>query len=273
MVKLKSILKWLFLSLVLLFIYAPIILFTFFSFGKGDTIQSNLKDFQFSFTHYSYFFNLNNEPLQVVLQTIGLALIVAFLSTVLGTIGSIGIFYSQKRVNGLLSAVNRIPVINAEVVTAISFALFVSFFQIDKATFIPIIVGQMTLCTPFVILSVIPKLKQMDNNLYEAALDLGASPSRALFSVVIPQILPGIIAGFLLSVTLSLDDYVIAAYTKPDSFTTISTHIYGLSHNNQVGPTIKAAYWAFTGLIFFAIIIVVISANIIANRKTRSKKK
>ena len=245
MVKLKSILKWFFLSLVLLFIYAPIILLTFFSFGKGDTIQSNLKDFQFSLTHYSYFFNLNNEPLQVVLQTIVLALIVAFLSTVLGTIGSIGIFYSQKRVNGLLSAINRIPVINAEVVTAISFALF----------------------------SVMPKLKQMDNNLYEAALDLGASPTRALFSVVIPQILPGIIAGFLLSVTLSLDDYVIAAYTKPDSFTTISTHIYGLSHNNQVGPTIKAAYWAFTGLIFFAIIIVVITANIIVNRKTRSKKK
>lgn len=273
MVKLKSILKWAFLILVLLFIYAPIMLLTIFSFCEGETIQSNLKNFEFSLTHYKYFFNINNEPLQVVLQTIGLALVVAFLSTILGTIGSIGIFYSKKRTNTLLSALNQIPVINAEVVTAISFALFISFFQIDKSTFIPLIVGQMILCTPFVVLSVIPKLKQMDNNLYEAALDLGASPTRALFSVVIPQIMPGIVAGFLLSVTLSLDDYIIAAYTKPDSFTTISTHIYSLSHNNKIGPTIKSAYWAFTGMIFFVIIIVVITANILANRKTRSNKK
>ena len=123
------------------------------------------------------------------------------------------------------------------------------------------------------VLSVIPKLKQMDNNLYEAALDLGASPTKALFFVVIPQILPGILAGFMLSVTLSLDDYVIAAYTKPDTFQTISTHIYGLSKNNIQGPTIKAAYWAFTAIIFLIIIIAVITINILSNRKTRNKKR
>jgi spermidine/putrescine transport system permease protein len=168
---------------------------------------------------------------------------------------------------------NRIPVINAEVVTAISFALFVSFFEIDKSTFIPLILGQTILCTPFVVLSVIPKLKQMDNNLYEAALDLGSTPTKALFSVIIPQILPGILAGFMLSVTLSLDDYVIAAYTKPDTFQTISTHIYGLSKNNLQGPTIKAAYWAFTAIIFLIIIIAVVTINLLAYRKSRSKKK
>ena len=101
-------------------------------------------------------------------------------------IGAIGIFYSKKRANGVLSAVNRIPVINAEVVTAISFALFVSFFHIDKSTFIPLIIGQMLLCTPFVLLSVMPKLKQMDGSLYEAALDLGATPFQALFKVILP---------------------------------------------------------------------------------------
>ena len=113
----------------------------------------------------------------------------------------------------------------------------------------------------------------MDNNLYEAALDLGASPSKALFSVIIPQILPGIIAGFLLSVTLSLDDYVVAAYTKPDSFKTISTHIYGLDKNNIVGPQIKAAYWAFTAIVFLIIVISVIAVNVYATHKARSKKK
>lgn len=270
MVKLKNFLKWALIILVLLFIYFPIIFLTINSFNESDMIQSGWGGF--SLEHYKYFFNIENEPLRVVLQTIGLALVVALLSTVLGTIGAIGIFYSSKQTNSLLSAVNRIPVINAEVVTAISFALFVSFFHIDKSTFIPLILGQMILCTPFVILSVMPKLRQMDNNLYEAALDLGASPTQALFSVVIPQILPGILAGFMLSITLSLDDYVITAYTKPDFFKTISTHIYGLDKNNVVGPQIKAAYWAFTAIIFFIIVIVVIVANILSYRKAGSKK-
>ena len=172
-----------------------------------------------------------------------------------------------------LTAINRIPVINADVVTAISFALLVSFIGLDKSTYVPLILGQMLLCTPFVVLSVIPKLQQMDNNLYEAALDLGASPTKALFSVIIPQILPGIVAGFLLSVTLSLDDYIIAAYTKPDSFQTISTHIYGLDKNNIMGAKIKAAYWAFTAIIFLLIVLVVVVSNIVAYRKTRSKKR
>lgn len=131
----------------------------------------------------------------------------------------------------------------------------------------------MILCTPFVVLSVMPKLRQMDNNLYEAALDLGATPTKALFSVIIPQIMPGIIAGFLLAITLSLDDYVITAYTKPDSFATISTHIYGLDKNNVVGPQIKAAYWAFTAIIFFIIVAAILVVNIATYRKARSKKR
>ncbi len=269
MVKLRSIFKWAFIALILLFIYFPILFLTVNSFNASDIIQEGWKGF--SFEHYKYFFDLNNEPMRVVLQTIALAFVVALLSTILGTVGAIGIFYSKKRVSGALSAVNRIPVINAEVVTAISFALLVSIFQIDKSTYIPLILGQMILCTPFVLLSIIPKLKQMDNNLYEAALDLGASPTKALFSVIIPQIFPGILSGFLLAITLSLDDYVITAYTKPDSFKTISTHIYGLDKNNVVGPKIKAAYWAFTAIIFFIIVLVVIGANIAARRKARSK--
>lgn len=271
MVKVRTFLKWTFIALILLFIYFPIIFLTVFSFSENDIIQAGFGGF--SWAHFAYFFNPKNEPIHVVGQTLLLAVIVAFLSTVLGTIGAIGIFYSKKRTQGTLSAINRIPVINAEVVTAISFALFISFFSIDKSTYIPLILGQMILCTPFVVLSIIPKLKQMDNNLYEAALDLGSTPTKALFSVIIPQILPGILSGFMLAITLSLDDYVITAYTKPDSFQSISTHIYGLDKNNNVGPTIKAAYWAFTAIIFFIIVVVVIGANVQAYRKARSKKK
>ncbi len=269
MVKLRSIFKWSFILLVLLFIYFPIIFLTVNSFNASDIIGTWEG---FSIEHYRYFFDLNNEPLRVVLSTVLLALVVAFLSTLLGTVGAIGIFYSKKRVSGALSAINRIPVINAEVVTAISFALLVSVLHIDKSTYIPLVLGQMILCTPFVLLSIIPKLRQMDNNLYEAALDLGATPMKALFTVVIPQILPGILSGFMLAVTLSLDDYVITAYTKPDSFKTISTHIYGLDKNNVVGPKIKAAYWAFTAIMFLIIIVSVVAANVVSYRKGRKKK-
>ncbi len=271
MVKIRSILKWAFIVLILLFIYFPIIFLTVNSFNATDIVQEGWKGF--SLEHYKYFFNLNNEPLQVVLQTILLAIVVALLSTILGTVGAIGIYYSKRKINATLSAVNRIPVINAEVVTAISFALLVSIVHLEKSTYIPLILGQMILCTPFVLLSIIPKLRQIDNTLYEAALDLGATPTRALFTVIIPQILPGILSGFMLAITLSLDDYVITAYTKPDSFKTISTHIYGLDKNNVVGPQIKAAYWAFTAIIFFIIVIVVIGANVISYRNVRSKKK
>ncbi|MBQ3221218.1 MAG: ABC transporter permease [Clostridia bacterium] len=268
MVKVKSCLKWLFIGLVLLFIYAPILLLTVYSFNEAETISSWEG---FSLDHYKYFFNMDNQPLPIVLQTLALAVVVATLSTVLGTIGSIGIFYSKKRTSSLLNGINQIPVINAEVVTAISFAFLVVAINVPKSTYIPLVVGQMVLCTPFVVLSVIPKLKQMDNNLYEAALDLGATPTKALFSVILPQILPGIIAGFLLSVTLSLDDYVIAAYTKPNTFQTISTHIYSLAKGGTVN-TIKSSYWAFTAVIFLIIVAVVITLNVIANKKAGKKQ-
>ncbi len=267
MVKIKTCIKWFFIGIILLFIYAPILLLTVNSFNASNRIQ--IWD-GFSLEHYRYFFSFDHEPLPIVLQTLLLAAVVATLSTLLGTVGAIGIFYCRKKASGILSGINRIPIINAEVVTAISFALLITFLNVDKSTFIPLILGQMVLCTPFVLLSVIPKLRQMDNNLYEAALDLGASPTRALFTVIIPQILPGILSGFLLAVTLSLDDYVIAAYTKPDTFNTISTHIYGLTKGKHV-EEIKASYWAFTALVFFIIVIAVSIANIASFKKVKKQ--
>ena len=270
MVKLRSSLKWLFIGLVLLFIYAPIVLLTVYSFNEGNSIREWNG---FSWEHYKYFFNFNNAPIQIVLQTLLLALIVAFLSTLLGTVGAMGIFYSKKKWSKTLAGVNQIPVINADIVTAISFALLATFLGWnDGESFVPLVLGQTMLCTPFVVLSIIPKLKQMDGSLYEAALDLGASPTKALISAVIPQIIPGIISGFLLAVTLSLDDYVIAAYTKPESFQTISTHIYGLTKGKQV-ETIKSSYWAFTAIVFMIIVISVIVANIVSSRRKNKESK
>ena len=204
------------------------------------------------------------------LGTILLALGSALIATILGTLGAVGSFYSKKRTSSAMATVNQIPVINADVVTGFSLCvLLVVVFGIGKDTYIPLVLGHVTLCAPFVYLSVIPKLKQMDSSLYEAALDLGAKPRTALFKVVIPQILSGMISGFSLAVTLSLDDYFIATYTKPATFDTISTYVVNATKGSQT--QIKTALWALSTLIFLLVIVIVLVMNI-SSRRTAQKE-
>ena len=129
----------------------------------------------------------------------------------------------------------------------------------------PLLAGHVTLCAPFVFLSVVPKLKQMDPSIYEAALDLGATPAEALWKVVIPQILPGIVSGFALAVTLSLDDYFVATYTKPATFDTISTYVVNATKGSQT--TIKTALWALSTVIFAVVILIVVLMNLRAQKE------
>jgi ABC-type spermidine/putrescine transport system permease subunit II len=131
---------------------------------------------------------------------------------------------------------------------------------ISKDTFIPLVAGHVTLCAPFVFLSVMPKIKQMDSSIYEAALDLGATPLTALFEIVIPQIVPGIVSGFALAITLSLDDYFISTYTKPAMFDTISTYVVNATKGSQT--TIKTALWALSTVIFAVVVLIVIGMNV-----------
>ena len=128
----------------------------------------------------------------------------------------------------------------------------------------------MVLCTPFVYLSVMPKLKQMDNGLYEAAMDLGATPFQALRKVVIPQIIPGIISGFMLSITLSLDDYFITTYTKPATFDTISTYVVNATRGAQT--QIKTALWALSTVIFVVVVLAVVLMNLVVSRRKDSQE-
>ena len=128
----------------------------------------------------------------------------------------------------------------------------------------------MVLCTPFVILSVLPKLKQMDSNTYEAALDLGASPAQALFKIVLPQIFTGILSGFMLSITLSLDDYIITAFTKPQTFDTISTYVYNAVKNGTNSST--PALRALSAIIFIVMIVVLLALNLRTGKKKENAK-
>ena len=157
--------------------------------------------------------------------------------------------------------------VNADVVTGFSICiLIVVVLGVSKDTYIPLVIGQVLLSTPFVYLAVVPKLKQMDQSLYEAALDLGATPFLALIKVIIPQIASGILSGFVMAVTLSLDDYFIATYTKPATFDTISTYVVNATKGSQT--QIKTALWALSTIIFLIVVIVEIIMNVSPKKKT-----
>lgn len=251
---------------VLVFIYAPILLLVVYSFTDSRVIG---RWEGFSFDLYAELFR-DAEIMQILFNTIWLALVAALLSTVLGTAGAVGIFYSRRRVAKPLQAVSQIPVINAEIVTAISLALLFSAAMLYR-TYFSLIVGHMVLCTPFVVLSVLPKLRQMDPNTYEAALDLGASPAKALFKVVVPQIFSAILSGFMLSITLSLDDYIVTAFTKPRMFDTISTYVYNAVRNGTNSST--PALRALSALIFVVMIAVLLVVNLRARKPAAKEAK
>ena len=262
-----GVLRGLFMGIVLLFLYLPILILAFYSFTDASIIGSFSG---FSFKNYITLFT-TPEMQDMIVGTVVLALLSSAIATVLGTLGAIGFFYSRRRTTRFFSSVNQIPVINADVVTGFSLCiLLVVVLGIGKDTYIPLVLGHVTLSAPFVYLSVIPKLKQMDPSLYEAALDLGATPKSALFKVIIPQLFSGIVSGFMLAITLSLDDYFIATYTKPATFDTISTYVVNATKGTHT--EIKTALWALSTLIFVIVLVIVIAMNVRAAKKSPARQ-
>lgn len=246
--------------IVLAFMYLPILILTFYSFTSSTMIGSVR---EFSVDNYITLFT---EPAlrSMMFGTVSLAIMVAMLSVLLGSMGAIGAFYSKKGMRRTVEFINEVPVVNADVVTGFSVCIFmIVLLHMDKDTYIPLVIAQTALCTPFVYLSVLPRLKQMDDSLYEAALDLGCTPAQALRKVVIPQIRPGIVSGFMTAITLSLDDYFIATYTKPATFDTISTYVVNATRGAQTN--IKTALWALSAVMFVIVVAVVTVANIKSN--------
>ncbi len=263
----KKYLRIIWLALVLLFIYIPILVLAIYSFTEASVVGAGMGGF--SFDNYINLFK-NEDLRNMILGTVLLALICACISTVLATLGAIGTFYSKKLPKTLINTANQIPVVNADIVTGFSICiLLIVMLKVSKDTFIPLGIGHVVLTAPFVYLSILPKLKQMDNSLYEAALDLGATPAQALFKVVLPQLIPGILSGFMLAVTLSLDDYFITTYTKPSTFDTISTYVVNATKGSQT--EVKTALWALSTVIFLIVLVVVILMNVLSGRKKEAK--
>lgn len=260
----KKIISHVWIYLVLAFLYLPILILAFYSFTESTMIGSVRG---FSLQNYVTLFT-EEELLQMMIGTIVLALVVAILSTLLGTFGAIGAFYSKKSVSFTVELANEVPIVNADVVTGFSICIFmIVLLRMDKSTFLPLLFAQMALCTPFVYLSVKPRLLQMDQSLYEAALDLGCTPYQALRKAVIPQIVPGILSGFMTAITLSLDDYFIATYTKPATFDTISTYVVNATRGSQT--QIKTALWALSSIIFVIVVISVVIMNTTAKNDNK----
>lgn len=259
----KKRLARIYIGILLLLIYLPILVLMVYSFTTSTTIGAI-----HGFSLQNYVTLISNEELKgMIFGTIALAFGSAVIATVLGTLGAVGGFYSKPLAGGYIAALGEVPVVNADVVTGFSVCIaLVVVCGIDKSTFVPLVIGHVVLSVPFVYLSVMPKLKQMDSSLYEAAMDLGATPTQALTKVVLPQISSGIVSGFALALTLSLDDYFIASYTKPATFDTISTYVVNATKGSQT--EIKTALWALSTLIFFVVILVVVLMNIAGKKNT-----
>lgn len=260
----KKIFGYAFLGLMMIVMYLPILVLAVYSFTDSANIGTI---HGFSIENYITLFT-KPELSGMIWGTVLLAVTSAVLATLLGTLGGIGAFYSKKMSSNVIGMMNQVPVVNADVVTGFSICiLLIVVCGVSKETYVPLVVGHVVLSAPFVYLAVMPKLKQMDSSLYEAALDLGASPAQALGKVVIPQIAPGILSGFVMAITLSLDDYFIASYTKPATFDTISTYVVNATKGSHT--EIKTALWALSTIIFILVVLV----SMIMNLTGRNGKK
>ena len=263
----KKFIKSGYLILILAFVYIPIFILILFSFNQSKTM-GNWQGF--SLIWYSKL----GEVKDVVINTVLLALISSVIATVLGTLGAIGMFYSKGKAGKLLNGASQVPVVNSEVVTACALVMLFMLLGITHRSYFGLYCGHVLLSAPFVVLSVRPKLKQMDGSLYEAALDLGATPFQALWKVILPEILPGIFTGFMLAITLSLDDYIVTATLSPLGFDTVSTAVYkAIALSTKAASEKVPMYRALTTIIFLITVAVVVVLNVVSNKKTKEKTK
>lgn len=244
-----------YVALVMVFLYLPIAVLILYSFNNGKTSVWK------GFTLKWYYELFNNSAIMTSLyNTLIIAVLAALVSTVLGTLAAIGIYNMKKPVRSLVTNVSNIPIINPEIVTGVSFMLLFAFvgtlfnFEMGFAT---VLIAHISFCTPYVILNVMPKLRQMDYSIYEAALDLGCNPRQAFFKTVMPEIMPGVISGMLMSFTYSLDDFVITYFTRGPKFQTLPIEIYTMLRR-RISPTINA----LSTLLFIITIAILIIVNV-----------
>lgn len=247
----KNVAKRIYIALIVIFLYAPIGTLMVLSFNAS---KSRAKWGGFTLKWYQALFQ-NTEILQALWNTLVIALLSSLFATIIGTIACISMQHMKKRNRAIIMGITNIPMLNAEIVTGISLMLLFIVIGI-RFGFWTILLAHITFNIPYVILSVMPRMKQLNPSVYEAALDLGASPLQAFFKVIFPDILPGILSGFLMAFTMSLDDFIITHFTKGPGIDTLSTKIY-----TEVKKGIKPEMYALSTLIFVTVLILLVLVN------------
>ena len=250
-----------YIALIFIFMYAPIATLVVLSFNASKT---RAKWGGFTTKWYTQLFS-NSEIMQALYNTLLIALLSAVFATLIGTIAALSIQGMKKKSRAVLMSITNIPMLNAEIVTGISLMLLFLTFK-ARFGFITILLSHITFNIPYVILSVMPRLKQLNPSVYEAALDLGASPWQAFFKVVFPDLLPGVMSGFLMAFTMSLDDFIITHFTKGPGVDTLSTKIY-----TEVKKGIKPEMYALSTLIFMTVLVLLILVNKAPKPKEKQK--
>ena len=250
--------------LVMIFFYLPIIYMIIFSFNEGKSLTTFTG---FSLRWYAHMLE-SRDMMEALYTTFGVALIATAVSTVVGTISAIGLSKSKKIVRDLMEQVNNLPLMNPEIVTAIGFMLLFITFQIEKG-FVTMLLAHIAFCIPYVMLSVMPKIRSLDPNLADAAMDLGATPWQALIKVIVPQIAPGIFSGALIAFTMSIDDFIISYFVTGSGVKNLSIMVYTMS--KRVNPSINAISTLVVLIITFALIVINVMPVISAKREKKEE--
>jgi len=239
------------ITLVLMFFYLPIMSMIVFSFNSSRSLTSWSG---FSLEWYKALFE-NREMMSAITTTISIALLSTLVSTVVGTFTAIGISKSKRLIKEIILNVNNFPILNPEIVTAIGLMLLYTTFKIEKG-YMTMLIAHIIFSTPYVILTVLPKLRRLDPDLAEAALDLGCTPLQALLKVIVPLIMPGVISGALIAFTMSFDDFVISYFVSGNGVKNISILVYTMS--KRINPTINA----LSTILVVIITIILLSVNL-----------
>ena len=267
----RRILSHTYLWFLLFLLYAPILLIIVCSFTRSKVL-GNWTGFTFDlyenlFTGYDRVANVHVNPdmYQSLWYTLIIALIAATIATMLGTLAAIGIYNMRQRRRRAIQLLNSVPMINPDILTGISLFLLFVFLGISRGM-TTVVIAHIVFCTPYVVLSVMPRLTKMNPNIYEAALDLGATPFQALRKVMMPELWPGMLSGFILSITLSIDDFGVTFFTKGSSgINTLSTYIYSDARRNGLTPELRPLF----SLIFLTILVLLIIINWRAARQAK----
>ena len=251
MVKAKKIFSNIYLILIFIFLYAPIFALALFSFNDS---KSMARWQGFTFKWYQQLFH-NDRIISALITTVVVAILASAIATVIGTISAIGIDRMRGPKKAMLLNINYLPVLNPDIVTAIGLMILFIFFNM-KLGFLTMLLAHITFNIPYVVLSVLPKLKQLPDNVEEAAMDLGAKPMYTLRKVILPQIKPGIISGFLIAFTMSIDDFIISFFNTGNGVTNLSIEVYSMAKRG-----IKPEINALTTLMFITVLILLLLSN------------